>query len=96
MTLVPPVPTTREELLIAALRYANNVSGLLSEIAMEVFRLDEAEGGDQPKYERIHELLLRRWREDSGVFLFIAADNLRIELPADLRTDLDDEECTAP
>lgn len=79
-----PVPTTREELLIAALRHANDVSGLLNQIGAEVSRLlgDEA---DSPKYDAIHELLRRRFLEDSGVFLFIAAGNLNIDLPDDLK-----------
>lgn len=81
---LPPVPTTRDELLIAALRHANEVSGLLNRIGKEVSRLlgDEA---DKPEYDALHELLRRRFLEDSGVFLFIAADNLRIELPDDLK-----------
>lgn len=81
----PPVPMTREELLIAALRHANSVSSLLNEVAAEVSRLDDLEGGDCPKYERLHDLLIRRFAEDSGVFLFIAANNLRLDLPPDLR-----------
>jgi hypothetical protein len=88
MTVYPPVPTSREELLIAALRHANEVSGTLNDIAAEVSRLlgDEA---DNPKYDRLHDLLLRRCDVNSGVFLFIAASNLRIEMPADLRGEVE-------
>lgn len=85
-----PVPTNREELLIAALRHANEVSGTLNEIAAEVCGV-LGEEADDPKYDRLHDLLIRRFGVDSGVFLFIAAHNLRVELPQDMREEA--EEC---
>lgn len=85
-TVYPPVPANLEELLIAALRHANEVSGLLNGIAAEVSRLLGEEEDDQ-KYDRLHDLLIRRFDVNSGVFLFIAASNLRIELPADMRDE---------
>lgn len=91
--VLPPVPTSRDELLIAALRHANEVSGLLNRIGAEVSRLlgDKA---DDAQYDALHELLRRRFLEDSGVFLFIAAGNLGIEMPDDLieRIRFDDDD----
>lgn len=84
--MVAEVPTTERELLIAALRHANDVGGLLVDIQTE---LSNATGddADNPKYERLFDLLLRRWTDCSGVGLFIAAGNLDIELPDDMRGD---------
>lgn len=85
-TKYPPVPTSRAELLVAALRHANEVSGTLNEIDAEVSRL-LGEDADDPKYDRLYDLLRRRCDVNSGVFLFIAASNLRIELPPDMREE---------
>jgi len=81
---LPPVPTTREELLIAALRHSDDVSRLLNEIDDEVSRVLGARA-EAKKYDRLHDLLRQRFLERSGVFLFIAADDLRLELPEDLQ-----------
>ena len=88
---LPTMSTSQDDLLTAALRHANDVSHLLNEISTELFRLDESEGGDNPKFNRLHDLVRRRLLEQSGVFLFIAADNLRIDLPPDLRFAPSDE-----
>lgn len=89
--VVPPLPTTRDELLIAALRHANEVSELLNNIGNEVSRL-LGEDADKPEYNHLYELLRKRFGVNSGVYLFIAADNLHIELPADLRGEEVDAE----
>jgi hypothetical protein len=80
----PPVPTTREELLIEALRSANRVSVLLNEIAAWSHR-QEAEFPD------LEDLLIRRFSDCSGVHLFIAANNLGIDLPPDLQDEVYEE-----
>lgn len=89
----PKVPTSERELLIAALRHANEVSVLLNDLGAEVSRLD-AMPVKKRRTARLHNLLRRRFLENSGTYLFIAADNLRLELPPDLRAD-DDEEAAA-
>lgn len=100
---LPPFPHTKDELLIEALRHADRVSGLLNEIYATLSSIEEAEMAgaaadeepkEKPKYDALHELLLRRHSDCSGLHLFIAADNLRLDLPADLRGDpeLDDDE----
>jgi hypothetical protein len=81
-----PVATTKDELLITALRHANDVSGLLNDIGAEVSRL-LGEDADDPKYDRLHDLLRMRFLEHESVSLFIAASNLRLDLPQDLRGD---------
>jgi hypothetical protein len=78
------LPKDRDELLIAALRHANTVSATMNALAAEISKL-LGEAADDPKYDRLHDLLLRRFDTDSGVFLFIAARNMRIDLPPDLR-----------
>lgn len=80
---LPPVPTTRDELLIAGLRHANDAGALLNDIDAELSRLLGG-AADDPKYDAIHALLRRRFLENSGVYLFIAANNLGVELPVDL------------
>lgn len=84
------VATSKDELLITALRHANDVGGLLNEISAEVSRLagDEA---DDAKWQPLSDLLRQRLFEHEGVSLFIAADNLKIELPPDLRGERDGE-----
>jgi len=83
------LPVSRDELLIAALRHANRVGGTLNALAAEISRL-LGEAADEPKYGRLYDLLLRRFDSDSGVALFIAARNLRVELPPDLCGELPD------
>jgi ABC-type transporter Mla subunit MlaD len=91
LVTLPAVPTSRDDLLIAALRHANEVGSTLNDISAEVFRLlgDQV---DDPKYEPLHALLRRRFAEVSAVYLFIAADNLRIDLPGDLKGDAEEDE----
>ena len=89
-----PVPTSKDELLIAALRHANEVSGLLNDLGTEVSRLDEMPVKKR-RTARLHNLLRRRFLENSAVHLFIAASNLRLELPADLKGALDEDEGAA-
>jgi hypothetical protein len=83
----PPVPNTREELLIEALRAVNRYSLLLTEIAAWSHK-HEAEFTD------LEDLLVRRFSNCSGVHLFIAANNLGVDLPPDLdgSTDVADDE----
>ncbi len=81
----PPVPTTRDELLIEALRFTNRVSGLLNEISVWA-------DVDETKFDELHTLLLRRFSDCSGVHLFIAANNIGVELPADLDGASSDDE----
>jgi len=82
----PAIPTTADELLIAALRLVNDTSMTLNRIDWETARLlgDEA---DDPKFDHLHDLLRRRFGVESGVFLFIAANNMRLTLPPDLSGD---------
>ena len=81
---LPATPQNRDELLIAALDHANRVSATLNLINAT---LTQALGTkvDSPKYDRVFDLLRRRFNEDSGVALFIAADALDIDLPEHLR-----------
>jgi|SRR5882672_2755661 len=81
----PAIPTTRDDLLIESLRFANRVSGLLNELSSAIGELIESE--DDHRFDSLDELLRRRFSDYSGVYLFIAADNLRLELPGDLRGD---------
>lgn len=80
---LPPVPTTRDELLIAALRHAEMTGVTLNAIRRELYRVLGARCDDR-KYDHLHVLLRRSLYEDSGLFLFIGADNIGIELPVDL------------
>jgi len=82
----PPVPTTKDDLLIAALRHANEASKVLNDLESEAFKVLGARA-DHPKYDRLFTLLRSRFAEASGVHLFIAATNLNLDLPADLRAD---------
>ncbi len=84
----PPVPTTPDELLIGALRHANQVGGLLVDLTAACHAAFDS-GDLSAGMDRIHEMLLRRHSDCSGVHLFIAADNLRVELPPDLRAERD-------
>jgi hypothetical protein len=77
-------------LLIAALRHANQVSMTLNRIGEEVSRL-LGDAADDPKYDELHALLRRRFLEDSGVPLFMAADQLCLALPADLRGEIESD-----
>lgn len=85
---------TKDELLIDALRHADRVSGLLNDIYRALSSIEEAETAGlrdtDPKYDALYELILRRHSDCSGLHLFIAAGNLRLDLPEDLRSDLDD------
>lgn len=84
--ILPAVPTTQRELLIAGLRHADSQGDLLNAIASELNRqLDKPV--TRRRWTRMQSLLIRRHCENSGVFLFIAAGNLRIRLPTDLRSE---------
>jgi GT2 family glycosyltransferase len=88
---LPAVPETRDELMIAALRHANEVGDLLNEVGREVSRV-LGETVDDPKYDRLHELLRQRFAEHSALHLFIGAHNLGLALPQDLRGETEEEE----
>lgn len=83
MTDLPAVPVSREDLLIASLRHANGVSVTLNQID---WTLTQALGDEvnDPKFNAVFALLSRRFAEDSALHLFVAAGNLRIDLPKDL------------
>lgn len=87
----PPVPTTKDSLLIEALRSANRVSGLLNQIAAWAHQQDAWGTDKQDPLEKLEDLLIRRFSDCSGVHLFIAANNLRLELPPDLCEEPDEE-----
>jgi len=84
-----PVPSSRDDLLIEALRTANRMGGLLNEIA--AWAHEQADGtwgtDKQQVMEKLEDLLCRRFSDGSAVHLFIAADNLSIDLPPDLNED---------
>jgi len=87
----PPIPQSRDELFIAAMRHANDVGGLLNELNRELMKLTD-EDPDDPKFDGLHNLLLTRFNKHSAVHLFIAASNLHIELPPDLNGDSEEED----
>lgn len=89
-----PVPISRGGLLIEALRTSNRMGGLLNEIAAWVHeQMEEAWGvRQQAALERLGDLTLRRFSDCSAVHLFIAADNLRVDLPPDLVCNADGDE----
>lgn len=71
--LLRPVPSTKEELLIASLTHAKSVSCLFDEISSEVSRTtDQAD----PKFNRLRFLLESSRIEASGTVLHIAAQRL--------------------
>lgn len=84
-----PVPISREGLLIEALRTANRMGGLLNDIAAWGHEQMEEVGTkhQEAALERLGDLLIRRFSDCSAVHLFIAADNLRVDLPPDLHGD---------
>ena len=82
----PPVPQSRDSLLIEALRHAERVSILLNDIRAALYRMDPAEASE---FDAIHQLLLRQHSDCSGLHLFIAADNLGLNLPDDLKDERD-------
>lgn len=77
------VPTTRDDLLIEALRVVNRVSGLLNDLAADLHK--RVESDDDHRFDAPLDMLARRFSDCSGVHLFIAANNLRIDLPDDLK-----------
>ncbi len=78
-----PVPTSKDALIIEALRFANRVSLLLGDIDRKV--LGRIENNDDHRFDDLHDLTIRRFSDCSGLHLFIAANNLRLDLPGDLR-----------
>lgn len=85
-----PVPTTEHGLLIEALRTANRMSGLLNELNAALFKI-AGDDVDDARWAPLHDLLIRRFSDCSAVHLFIGADNIRLELPPDLRGEPDSE-----
>ena len=90
---VPPVPQSEPELIIESLRFANRVSGLLNELCANL--MARIESDDDTRFDDLLDALRRRFSDCSGLHLFIAASNLQLELPDDLRSepesDCDDE-----
>jgi hypothetical protein len=84
-----PVPTSRDDLLIESLRSANRVSGLLNELSALLIDIPEGHAADAATVEKLHDALLRRFSDCSGVHLFIAAHNLGVALPPDLTGERD-------
>lgn len=80
----PPVPQSKDELIIEALRYANRVSGMLNDMSAMMFN-----SVTRKTQEKIEDMLRRRFSDCSGLHLFIAANNLHLDLPEDLRDDED-------
>jgi hypothetical protein len=83
----PLVPTNEFDLLVEALRLADRVSGLLNDIDAAVLKRIKSDADH--RFDDIFDLLLRRFSDCSGVHLFIAANNIGIDLPPDLRGDPD-------
>lgn len=83
------VPESRDDLMIEALRTANRMGGLLNDIAAWANdQLDAAWGGPhQAAMNELQDILCRRFSDASAVHLFIAADNIGLELPPDLALD---------
>lgn len=81
----PPVARSKDELLIEALRLANRVSGLLNQLDLAV--MNRIADDNDNRFDDLLDLLRRRFSDCSGLPLFIAANNLRIELPPDLKDD---------
>jgi hypothetical protein len=88
----PPVPTTRDELLIEALRSANRVSLLLNEIAAWAHSQSAWGTEKEGPLTALEDLLARRFSDCSGVHLFIAAHNLNVNLPPDIDGCGEDDE----
>jgi hypothetical protein len=87
-----PVPTNKDDLLIEALRAANRVSGLLNELSAMLMDIPEGHAANAETVEKLSAALLRRFSDCSGVHLFIAANNLGIDLPPDLTGERDADE----
>lgn len=90
----PPLPTDKDALLIESLRFANRVSGLLNELNSKV--LSRIQSDDDHSFDDLHDLLKRRFSDCSGLHLFIAADNLRLDIPSDLKSEWEDSDEIAP
>jgi hypothetical protein len=88
-----PVPTSKDALVIEALRFANRVSLLLGDLDRAI--LGRITDDDDTRFDDLHDLIIRRFSDCSGLHLFIAANNLRLELPPDLQdepeTECDDD-----
>lgn len=89
-----PIPTTLGSLVIEALRSANRVGGLLNEIAAWAHSQRDGQPGGRlyAEFEKLEDLLVRRFSDCSGVHLFIAANNLGVDLPPDIDGSSDDAE----
>ncbi len=89
-----PVPESRDDLMIEALRTANRMGGLLNEIAAWANgQSDAAWGGPhQAAMTELQDLLCRRFSDGSALHLFIAANNLRLDLPPDIDGSSDEYE----
>lgn len=88
-----PMPETSKELVIEALRLINRTSVALNDLSALIGKkiIDD----DDHRFDMENDILIRRFSDLSGVHLFIAADNLRIDLPADLRGDDPEEDKNA-
>lgn len=86
-TEIQPVAKTVYELLISAIRTANYGSAALFNAMQELYRLIEAGKITEDDASALHEILMEQHRGASALPLFIAASNLKIELPEDLRAE---------
>ena len=78
---IPAVPVDRDSLLAAALEHAERVSILLNAIGEELSRQADRPVSER-RLDRLQGLAGRRFLQDSGLHLFIAAANLGlIEVP---------------
>lgn len=91
-TEIQPVATTKEELLFAAIRAASFAEAALTLATDELLGLIESGKIKDGDADYLHEILMERHRGASALPLFIAASNLKIELPEDLRESDEDPE----
>ena len=86
-----PVPTSKDEFILEALRLVERVSAALNALGMTCLRrLDD--GYADPTVETIEEIARRRFSDLSGLHLFIGARKLEIELPPDLTYEREDDD----
>lgn len=83
----PKVPETAAELLVEALRTTNRTSGMINTVRALLYKVEDRFAAGEPLaalIEPIDNQLRRGFSDCSGVHLFIAANNLRFNLPDDI------------